>query len=56
MNAPTDVQIINDADGNPAFVVIPYAQYVAQKVEPDLIPPRSGQSYRRRGDTDSRLA
>lgn len=38
MNAPTDVQIINDADGNPAFVVIPYAQYVAQKIEPDLIP------------------
>ena len=38
MNAPTDIQIINDADGNPAFVVIPYAQYVAQKLEPDLIP------------------
>ncbi|WP_207284941.1 helix-turn-helix domain-containing protein [Pseudomonas sp. FW300-N2A2] len=38
MNAPTDVQIINDADGNPAFVVIPYAQYVAQKIEPNLIP------------------
>ena len=38
MNAPTDVQIINDADGNPAYVVIPYAQYVAQKIEPDLIP------------------
>jgi predicted transcriptional regulator len=38
MNVPTDIQIINDADGNPAFVVIPYAQYVAQKLEPDLIP------------------
>ncbi|MCF4995853.1 helix-turn-helix domain-containing protein [Pseudomonas syringae] len=38
MNAPTDIQIINDAEGKPAFVVIPYAQYVAQKVEPDLIP------------------
>jgi len=38
MNAPTDIQIINDAEGNPAFVVIPYAQYVAQKIEPDLIP------------------
>jgi hypothetical protein len=38
MNEPTDIQIINDADGNPAFVVIPYAQYVAQKLEPDLIP------------------
>ncbi|MDQ3204511.1 MAG: helix-turn-helix transcriptional regulator [Pseudomonadota bacterium] len=38
MNAPTDVQIINDAEGKPAFVVIPYAQYVAQKIEPDLIP------------------
>jgi predicted transcriptional regulator len=38
MNVPTDIQIINDADGHPAFVVIPYAQYVAQKLEPDLIP------------------
>lgn len=38
MNAPTDIQIINDAEGNPAFVVIPYAQYVAQKIQPDLIP------------------
>jgi len=37
-NVPIDYQIINDADGNPAFVVIPYAQYVAQKLEPDLIP------------------
>lgn len=38
MNAPTEIQIINDAEGNPAFVVIPYSQYVAQKIEPDLIP------------------
>jgi predicted DNA-binding protein (UPF0251 family) len=38
MNAPTDIQIINDAEGNPAFVVIPYAQYVAQRIEPNLIP------------------
>ncbi|MBX8492537.1 helix-turn-helix domain-containing protein [Pseudomonas cichorii] len=30
MNAPTDVQIINGPDGKPAFVVIPYEQYVAQ--------------------------
>ncbi|MFJ4197432.1 helix-turn-helix domain-containing protein [Pseudomonas sp. NPDC089534] len=38
MNAPTDIQIINDADGKPAFVVIPYAQYIAQSIQPDLIP------------------
>ncbi|QXI28117.1 helix-turn-helix domain-containing protein [Pseudomonas vanderleydeniana] len=38
MNVPTDVQIINDANGQPAFVVIPYASYVAQQAEPDLIP------------------
>lgn len=38
MKLPTDIQIINDAEGNPAFVVIPYAQYVAQKMQPDLIP------------------
>ncbi|WP_339477370.1 MULTISPECIES: helix-turn-helix domain-containing protein [unclassified Pseudomonas] len=38
MSVPTDIQIINDADGHPAFVVIAYAQYVAQKLQPDLIP------------------
>ena len=38
-NAPTDVQIINGPDGKPAFVVIPYAQYVAQHDHhSDLIP------------------
>lgn len=30
MNAPTNVQLINGADGRPAFVVIPYAEYMAQ--------------------------
>nr|BFD44881.1 helix-turn-helix transcriptional regulator [Pseudomonas sp. FFPRI_1] len=38
MNAPTDLQIIHGPDGKPAFVVIPYAQYVAQQKEPGLIP------------------
>ncbi|SEH98217.1 helix-turn-helix transcriptional regulator [Pseudomonas fuscovaginae UPB0736] len=38
MNVPTDIQIINDANGQPAFVVIPYASYVAQQTEADLIP------------------
>ncbi|TDV47756.1 transcriptional regulator [Pseudomonas helmanticensis] len=38
MKLSTDIQIINDAEGKPAFVVIPYAQYVAQKMKPDLIP------------------
>ena len=38
MNAPTSIQIINGADGKPAFVVIPYAQYVAQHPDSDLIP------------------
>jgi DNA-binding XRE family transcriptional regulator len=28
MNAPTKIQIINGPDGKPAFVVIPYAEYV----------------------------
>lgn len=38
-NAPTEVQIINDAEGKPAFVVIPYAQYIAQhNADKDLIP------------------
>jgi predicted transcriptional regulator len=30
MNAPTNIQIINGADGKPAYVVIPYADYVAE--------------------------
>lgn len=38
MNVPTDVQIINGADGRPAFVVIPYADYVRNHPVDDLIP------------------
>ncbi|WP_159814748.1 helix-turn-helix domain-containing protein [Pseudomonas sp. 18058] len=38
MKLSKDIQIINDAEGKPAFVVIPYAQYVAQKIQPNLIP------------------
>ena len=38
MHAFTSIQIIKDANGQPAFVVIPYAQYIAQRTEPDLIP------------------
>lgn len=34
-NAQTEVQIINGLDGKPAFVVIPYTQYNADR---DLIP------------------
>lgn len=29
MNAPTNIQIINGAGGSPAFVVIPYDEYIA---------------------------
>ncbi|MCY1440568.1 helix-turn-helix protein [compost metagenome] len=39
MNEPTKVQIINGVDGKPAFVVIPYADYIAQnRLDEDLIP------------------
>ena len=39
LNARTNVQIINGSDGAPAFVVIPYADYMAQhEEERDLIP------------------
>ncbi|WP_347904979.1 helix-turn-helix transcriptional regulator [Pseudomonas purpurea] len=37
-NVPTDVQIINGPDGKPAFVVIPYEQYLAEHGDRDLIP------------------
>ena len=39
MNAPTNIQTINGPDGKPAFVVIPYSEYVAQHArDNDLIP------------------
>jgi predicted transcriptional regulator len=39
MNAPTNIQVINGPDGKPAFVVIPYDDYVAEHTaERDLIP------------------
>ena len=39
MNAPTNIQIINGPGGQPAFVVIPYADYVASRgAEKGLIP------------------
>lgn len=30
MNGPTNIQVINGPDGNPAFVVIPYTDYMAE--------------------------
>ncbi|MEE1921940.1 helix-turn-helix transcriptional regulator [Pseudomonas sp. 148P] len=38
MNTPTNVQIINDAEGRPAFVVLPYADYIASHPQNDLVP------------------
>src|SRR5262245_41782689 len=39
MNEPTSVQIIHGPDGKPAFVVIPYEDYIAQRrLDEDLIP------------------
>jgi predicted transcriptional regulator len=39
MNAPTNIQIINGPDGKPAFVVIPYVDYMTERnAERNLIP------------------
>ena len=39
MNAPTNIQVLNDAAGNPAFVVIPYDDYLKQLTNrEELIP------------------
>lgn len=39
MNAPTNIQIINGPSGAPAFVVIPYDEYIASRTqEGSLIP------------------
>lgn len=36
MNAPTKIQIINGPDEKPAFVVIPYADYVRAQQTPQV--------------------
>lgn len=39
MNAPTNIQVINGPSGAPAFVVIPYDEYIATRAQSDdLIP------------------
>lgn len=38
MSTPTNVQIINGEDGRPAFVVLPYADYIASHPNDDLVP------------------
>ncbi|MCO8163671.1 helix-turn-helix domain-containing protein [Pseudomonas sp. 21LCFQ010] len=38
MSTPINVQIINGPDGTPAFVVIPYADYVRNHPQDDLVP------------------
>lgn len=39
MNAPTNIQMINGPDGKPAFVVMPYDEYLrAYEQDGDLIP------------------
>ncbi|MEW6347063.1 MAG: helix-turn-helix transcriptional regulator [Paraburkholderia sp.] len=39
MNAPTNIQVINGPDGKPAFVVIPYADYMTEhNAQRGLIP------------------
>lgn len=39
MNAPTNIQILKDAKGKPAFVVIPYSEYLSlSKQRAETIP------------------
>ncbi|USX24936.1 helix-turn-helix transcriptional regulator [Oxalobacteraceae bacterium OTU3CINTB1] len=39
MKAPTNIQLINGPDGHPAFVVVPYEEFMrAYQKEHDLIP------------------
>ena len=43
MNSPTNTQLINGPDGKPAFVVMPYADYIqAYSQDRDLIPHEAG--------------
>ncbi|CAK7070285.1 MAG: hypothetical protein KER_03090 [Kerstersia gyiorum] len=41
MNAPTNIQVINGPGGNPAFVVIPYDEYIASRAGADDLIPHS---------------
>lgn len=41
MNAPTNIQIINDPNGDPAFVVIPYGEYIANQTKSEGLIPHS---------------
>ncbi|MFL1500561.1 helix-turn-helix domain-containing protein [Pseudomonas sp. O64] len=38
ISASPHIQVINDLEGKPAFVVIPYGQYLAQQGRNHLIP------------------
>lgn len=39
MNAPTNIQVINGPDGKPAYVVIPYGEYMSERnADRGLIP------------------
>ncbi len=39
MNAPTNIQILKDAKGKPAFAVIPYAEYLSlSKLHASTVP------------------
>lgn len=41
MNARTNIQIINGPDGNPAFVVIPYQEYIACQAQGERLIPHA---------------
>lgn len=41
MNAPTNIQIINGPSGAPAFVVIPYDEYIANQTKGEGLIPHS---------------
>lgn len=41
MNAPTHIQIINGPNGAPAFVVIPYDDYIASQTKGEGLIPHS---------------
>src|SRR5690606_41307094 len=54
MNARTNIQIINGPDGNPAFVVIPYQDYIASRAQDGGLIPHAGVSSTIDGATPAR--
>jgi hypothetical protein len=54
MKAPANIQMINGTDGKPAFVAMPYADFVKAYAGPRFDPARGHERHGLRRHTDTR--